>query len=174
MAPTGRFTQKHARHDQLSVSQPPRVGPKIDARPHTAAKRPWYRPRSAGEKMSPTMVNRRPITMPAPTPCRPRNRISCPMPSIGRNVSLPAAPNRAQWRIIWIVAILLIVAWPPEEGKSLLVKAINRAADPFDALPDLPPPLPMGLDDNGDAVAAHDLQASEFYRVYASGRITRW
>ena len=40
MAPTGRLTQKHARHDQWSVSQPPSVGPKIDATPHTAAKSP--------------------------------------------------------------------------------------------------------------------------------------
>ncbi len=30
MAPTGRLTKKHARHDQWSVSHPPRVGPKID------------------------------------------------------------------------------------------------------------------------------------------------
>ena len=39
-APTGRLTQKQARHDQWSVSQPPSVGPKIDATPHTAANSP--------------------------------------------------------------------------------------------------------------------------------------
>ena len=33
--------------------------------------------------------------MPAPMPCRPRNRISWPMPSSGRKVSLPAAPHSA-------------------------------------------------------------------------------
>jgi hypothetical protein len=81
-------------------------------------------------------------------------------------------PNRAQWRILWTVAVLVILAWPPDRGRSLLVKAINRAADPFNSLPALPPP--MGLDYDGDAVAAHDRQESEFSRVYASGRITRW
>ncbi len=49
--------------------------------------------------MSPTIVNSSPITMPAPMPCRPRNRISWPMPSIGRNVSVPAAPHSAEVRV---------------------------------------------------------------------------
>ena len=50
-------------------------------------------PRSIGEKMSPTMVKRMPTTIPPPTPCRPRNTISWPMPSVGRNVNSPAAPQ---------------------------------------------------------------------------------
>ena len=47
-------------------------------------------------------------------------------------------------------------------------------ADPAGALPALPAPLPMALDDDGDAVAAHDAQEREFYRVYDSSRVTRW
>ena len=54
------------------------------------------------------------------------------------------------------------------------MKAINRIADPSDSLPNLPPPLPMGLDDNGDAVAAHDLQEAEYYAVYNSSAVTRF
>src|SRR5437879_4493515 len=79
-------------------------------------------------------------------------------------------PNRAQWTIIWSAAALLVLAWPPEAGRSLLVKAVNRAADPSGA----PPPLPMGLDDNGDAVAEHDAQEREYYRAYGASRLTRW
>lgn len=82
-------------------------------------------------------------------------------------------PNTAQWRIIWIVAIVLILAWPSDRGRSLGAKAINWLADPTDSLPTLPPPLPMGLDDNGDAVAEHDAQENEYYRQYSSSRTTR-
>ena len=31
-------------------------------------------------------------------------------------------PNTAQWRVIWIVAVLLILSWPPEKGRSLAIK----------------------------------------------------
>jgi hypothetical protein len=83
-------------------------------------------------------------------------------------------PNRAQWSIIWTVAVLLVLGWPPETGRSLLVKAVNWCADPGGSLPALPRPLPMGLDDNGDAVAAHDLEEAEYYRVHDRSRLTRW
>ena len=83
-------------------------------------------------------------------------------------------PNRAQWSIIWTVAILVILAWPPDDGRSLLVKLVNRVADPMGSLPALPAPLPMALDDDADAVAAHDAEESAYYRQYNSSRITRW
>jgi hypothetical protein len=83
-------------------------------------------------------------------------------------------PNRAQWRIIWGVAILVTVGWPPERGRSLIVKAVNGIVDPAGTLPDLPEPLPMGLDDNGDAVAAHDLEEADYYRARDRSRMTRW
>ena len=83
-------------------------------------------------------------------------------------------PNRAQWSVIWTVAVLLILVWPPEAGRSLGVKAINWAVDPGDSLPTLPDQLPMGLDDNGDAVAAHDAQESEYHRLHNSSTVARW
>jgi hypothetical protein len=83
-------------------------------------------------------------------------------------------PTRAQWSILWPIAVLLVLAWPPAEGRSLAVKIVNWAVDPAGALPTLPPPLPMGLDDDGDAVAAYDAQASEYYRHYDSSSVTRW
>ena len=83
-------------------------------------------------------------------------------------------PNRAQWSIIWTVAALVVLAWPPDTGRSLAVKIVNWAVDPSGALPALPPPLPMGLDDNGDAVAAHDAQEAEYYRLHDRSRTLRW
>jgi hypothetical protein len=83
-------------------------------------------------------------------------------------------PNRAQWSIIWTVAALLILAWPPAEGRSLLVKAVNWAADPSGSLPALPAPLPMGLDDNGDAVAAHDAEEAAYYQTRDRSAMNRW
>jgi hypothetical protein len=83
-------------------------------------------------------------------------------------------PRRAQWWIIWPVALLAILGWPPDRGRSLIVKAANWLADPAGSLPDLPAPLPMGLDDNGDAVAAHDLEETEYYRARDRSRLNRW
>jgi hypothetical protein len=82
-------------------------------------------------------------------------------------------PNTAQWRIIWIVAVLLILCWPPGQGRSLAMKATNWLADPTGSLPALPGQLPIGLDDNGDAVAAHDALEAEYYRQYESSGLTR-
>jgi hypothetical protein len=50
---------------------------------------------------------------------------------------------------------------------------VNWLADPTGELPVLPDQLPMGLDDNGDAVAAHDAQEAEYNRRYASSNVTR-
>ena len=84
-------------------------------------------------------------------------------------------PNRAQWGIISAVAALLVLAWPPDRANrsSLLVKSVRWAADPRASLPSLPPPLPIGLDDNGDAVAAHDALEAEYYRRYNGSPTTR-
>jgi hypothetical protein len=83
-------------------------------------------------------------------------------------------PNRTQWTIIWTVAVLLLLAWPPDEGHSLVVKGAHWAVDPTGSLPVMPTALPMSLDDDGDAVAAHDAQEAEYYRRRAASTITRW
>jgi hypothetical protein len=83
-------------------------------------------------------------------------------------------PHRAQWAILWPAAVLVILAWPPDAGRSLLTKSVNWAADPSGSLPALPEPLPMGLDDNGDAVAAHDAAEAEYYRRRGGPALTRW
>jgi len=83
-------------------------------------------------------------------------------------------PTRTQWVIVWVVAILAVLAWPPDSGRSLGMKALNWAADPGGSLPDLPPPLPMSLGDDGDAVAAHDTQETAYYQERDRSVVTRW
>jgi hypothetical protein len=46
--------------------------------------------------------------------------------------------------------------------------------DPAGSLPSLPPALPPGLGDDGDAVATHDAIEAEYYRRYNSSTMTRW
>jgi hypothetical protein len=67
----------------------------------------------------------------------------------------------------------MILGWPPDHGRNLALKAVNWLADPSDSLPELPGPLPMGLDDDGDAVAVHDAQEAEYYRAFTSTNTTR-
>jgi hypothetical protein len=81
-------------------------------------------------------------------------------------------PNTVQWRLIWTVAVLLILAWP-EESQSLAVKAINWGVDPFQALPRTPSPLAQGLGDDMEAVQQHDAEEAAYYYMYSSSRISR-
>jgi hypothetical protein len=81
-------------------------------------------------------------------------------------------PNTAQWRLIWTVAILLILAWP-EQNQSLAIKAINWGVDPFQTLPRTPSPLAPGLGDDMPAVQEHDAEEAAYYYMYSSSRISR-
>jgi hypothetical protein len=83
-------------------------------------------------------------------------------------------PKRSQWAIIWSVALLVILFWPPDSGRSLGVKALNWAADPAGSLPPFPAALPMGLDDDGDAVAAHDALQRDYDSAYERSAVNRW
>ena len=83
-------------------------------------------------------------------------------------------PKRSQWAIIWSLAAVLILAWPPDRGLSLGVKAVRWIVDPAGTLPTFPPPLPMGLDDDGDAVAAHDALETAYYERRDGSAATRW
>lgn len=83
-------------------------------------------------------------------------------------------PRPVQWVVIGVASILLIAGWPPEQGRSLGVKAINWIVDPLGSLPSLPPMLPIGLEDNGDAVAGHDALERDYYNAWASSSVTRW
>jgi hypothetical protein len=83
-------------------------------------------------------------------------------------------PTRRQRLVLLGVALLLVFCWPPDRGPNLLFRTMHWVVDPTDSLPTLPPTLPPGLGDDGDAVAAHDAIEAEYYRLYNSSPITRW
>ena len=82
-------------------------------------------------------------------------------------------PNDRQWWLLAIVAVFIVCAWPPADGKSLAMKFVNWAVDPRNELPVLPEQLPLGLGDDPDAVAAHDLQTQQYDALYLKGGWTR-
>lgn len=84
--------------------------------------------------------------------------------------------NRAQWIVLLFAAAVVVLAWPPDRGHgiSLGARIVHRLIDPTNHLPALPPPLPPGLGDDGEAVAAHDELEAEYYRLYNSSSWTRW
>jgi hypothetical protein len=82
-------------------------------------------------------------------------------------------PSNAQWWILFGVTLCVIVAWPPQEDKSLAAKLVNFIVDPQDQLPILPPPLPIGVGDDPDAVNAHDDQVRQYDALFMQGGWTR-
>ena len=82
-------------------------------------------------------------------------------------------PSTAQWRLIWSMALLAILAWPVQNG-SLAVKAVHWAVDPFQTLPPTPRPLTMGLGDDMDAVQQHDAEEAAYFNLYKNSRLARW
>ena len=82
-------------------------------------------------------------------------------------------PSNVQWWILFAITLLVAVAWPPQDGKSLAIKFVNWAVDPTQQLPILPQELPLGMGDDPDAVNAHDLQVREYDRLFMQGGWTR-
>jgi len=85
-------------------------------------------------------------------------------------------PNRAQWAIICVTVGVLALGWPPDRGhgSNLVTKLVHWVVDPSNALPSMPPPLPPGLGDDGDAVSAHDALEADYYRLYNGSPSTKW
>ena len=83
-------------------------------------------------------------------------------------------PNTSQWRVIWILAAVIVLFWPSgQQNRSLAIKTINWAADPRHTLPRLPDALSFDDEDDVRAVTAHDNQEEEYDRVYASSPMAR-
>ena len=77
-------------------------------------------------------------------------------------------PNSSQWRVIWVLAALLVLFWPNQQNRSLALKAVNWAADPTNKLPHPPNNFTMEDGEDTEVVEAHDIQEAEYERVYAS------
>lgn len=82
-------------------------------------------------------------------------------------------PDSLQWRLIWILAAIIVLFWPSQQSRSLAIKALNWAADPTNALPRMPGQFSMEDGEDPVAVSAHDDQEAEYNRVYASSRLAR-
>ena len=83
-------------------------------------------------------------------------------------------PSRSQWTIICLVAVAVVLGWPPETGRSLGTKLVNWGADPRGFLPSLPASLPMSLDDDGDKVTEHDMLENAYHVARERSDATRW
>ena len=82
-------------------------------------------------------------------------------------------PKDVQTTALAIFAVLLVCVWPPADDRSLAVKFVNWAVDPWNELPVLPDPLALGQGDDPDAVAAHDAQIQAYDARYLQGGWTR-
>lgn len=85
---------------------------------------------------------------------------------------MPRATNR-QWWLLVVVSLLVVFVWPPGGDRSLAAKFVNWAVDPGNDLPVLPDRLALGLGDDPDAVAAHDMQTQQYDALYLKGGWTR-
>jgi len=81
--------------------------------------------------------------------------------------------TRAGSWVLFLTVLVIVVAWPPAAGRSLMVKAVNRAVDPADSLPILPPQLGFGLSDDPQAVEMRDEIVRRYDQMFALGGITR-
>lgn len=81
--------------------------------------------------------------------------------------------TRRGWWILLVTALLIVGAWPPERGQSLLLKGVHRAVDPTGALPFLPEQLDFGLSDDPQAVELRDELVRRYDVALASGPLTR-
>ena len=75
--------------------------------------------------------------------------------------------------VLFLTALLIVAAWPPDRNRSLAVKAVNWAADPTDSLPILPEQLGFGLSDDVSAVEARDAMVRQYDELFTRDGFTR-
>lgn len=78
-----------------------------------------------------------------------------------------------RWWPLFGVILFVILAWPPEDDRSLMAKFVNWAVDPAGELPVLPPQLGYGLGDDPVAVEERDAQVRRYDELYNQGGWTR-
>ena len=82
-------------------------------------------------------------------------------------------PTRGGLWVLFAAALLIVVAWPPRDERSVLVKLVNWAVDPMNVLPILPPQLGYGLSDDPHAVEERDAIVRQYDDLYSRGGVTR-
>jgi hypothetical protein len=78
-------------------------------------------------------------------------------------------PNNSQWWVLAIVALLIVIVWPPNDDKSLAMKVVNWAVDPMGKLPVMPPPFSLANGDDPVTVTEHDTQSLDYGLLYLKG-----
>ena len=78
-----------------------------------------------------------------------------------------------RWWALFGVILFVILAWPPDRDRSLLVKFVNWAVDPAGELPVLPPQLGYGIGDDPVAVEERDAQVRRYDALFNQGGWTR-
>jgi hypothetical protein len=81
--------------------------------------------------------------------------------------------NRARWWLLLLTVVIVIGAWPPAEGPSLMMRTVNWGVDPSGSLPTLPPQLGFGLSDDPQAVEIRDELVRRYDQALARGGWTR-
>ena len=82
-------------------------------------------------------------------------------------------PGRGSW-VLLSAALFMVMAWPPDKDRSLIVKAVTWSVDPLDSLPILPPQLGFGLSDDVQAVESRDEMVRRYDVLFNSDSFTRW
>jgi hypothetical protein len=83
-----------------------------------------------------------------------------------------AALRRGRWWL-FATALFIVCVWPPQDGRSLIMKGVNWAVDPAGTLPVLPPQLDFGLSDDPQAVELRDAMVRRYDELRARGGFMR-
>lgn len=83
-------------------------------------------------------------------------------------------PSDRAWWLLLAIALAVILAWPPQQGRSLALTLLTRIVDPDNSLPILPPQLAIGMGDDVEAVERRDAMVRRYDEMYGRGGLTRW
>jgi hypothetical protein len=83
-------------------------------------------------------------------------------------------PSDRAWWLLLAIGLAVILAWPPQQGRSLALTLLTRIVDPDNSLPILPPQLAIGMGDDVEAVERRDAMVRRYDEMYGRGGLTRW
>ena len=81
--------------------------------------------------------------------------------------------TRTGWLVLLLTALFIVAMWPPDRGRSLIVKAVNWSVDPAGSLPVLPPQLGFSLSDDVQAVETRDEMVRRYDQLFNRDPTTR-
>ena len=83
------------------------------------------------------------------------------------------SPGERAWWLLLLIALTVVLAWPPQTGRSLGLKVTSWLVDPGDTLPILPPQLGFGMGDDVAAVELRDEMVRRYDEMYSRGGLTK-